>query len=165
MGLETVALVVAAVGAATATYGTIQSNHNAKKAAGAQREANDVSAAQQRIQEAEQRRQQIRQQRIRQAQVEQSASNVGASNSSGEIGAVSGIQSNTANNLAFGQSAALAAQGITNQTQRAADFGLRSQMNQGIANIGFSGVNLGMQMGAVDGAMNLFGSNTKKATV
>lgn len=165
MGLETVALVVAAVGAATATYGTIQANKSAKKQASAQKEASEVSGAQQRIQEAEQRRQQIRQQRVRMAQIEQSASNVGAGGSSGELGAISGVQSTTANNLAFGQSAALAAQGISNSTQQAANYGLSAQMNQGLSNIGFSAVNLGMSMGATDALSDMFGKPKPKATV
>lgn len=159
MGLEigTVGIILGAVGAASATYGTIEARKAGKKQAGAQKEASEISAAQQKQAEMEQRREQVRQQRIRVAQVEQSASNAGAGGSSGELGAVSGVNTITGSNIAFGQSTTLAAQGISKQNQRAADAGLSSQINQGIAGIGFSAVNLGMSMGA---GQALFGENT-----
>lgn len=157
MGIETVGLVVAAVGAAAATYGTIESQKAAKNQGRAQKEASEISAAQQKNEEARQRREQIRQQRIRIAQVEQGAASAGVSGSSGEAGAVGGIQTVTGDNISFGKGTALAAQGISAQNQRAADAGLSAQINQGIAGIGFNAVNLGVSMGASNA---LFGESS-----
>lgn len=125
MGLETAAIVVAAVGAATSVYSTVQQAQAGKKQAGAMKEASDVAAAQQRQQEQEQRRQQVRQQRIRSAQIEQGAANQGASASSGELGSLSALSTNTANSLAFMSGSRLASQGITNANQR----GLNAQQD------------------------------------
>lgn len=156
MGVETVGVIVAAVGAAAGAYGTIQSQKGAKKSAEAQEEASEIQAAQQKQEQMQQQREQIRQQRIRVAQVEQGAANVGASGSSGEAGAVSGIQTVTGSNIAFGQSSALAAQGISEQRQKAAEASLSSQINQGIAGLGFNALNLGLNMGAANA---LFGES------
>lgn len=160
MGLEaaTVGLIASAVGAASAVYGTVEAGKASKKASEEQKEAKEISEAAQKNQEAEQRRQAIREQRIRTAQIEQGAVNAGASGSSGEIGAVSGAKTVTASNIAFGESTALAAQGISSRNQAAAEASLNAQINQGIAGIGFSAINLGMNMGA---GQALFGEDTK----
>lgn len=150
MGIETVGIIVGAVGAAAGAYGTIQAQKGAKKAAKEQEKAADVAAAQQKQEEMEKRRQQIREQRIRTAQIEQGAANAGVSGSSGEIGAKSGVQTVTASNIAFGTSAAKAAEGISEHNQAAAEANLQSQINQGIAGLGFNALNLGMNMGAAN---------------
>lgn len=150
MGVETVGLVVAAVGAAATAYGTVESQRAAKKRSSAEQEAKDIQAATQKNQEAEQRRQAIREQRVRQAQIAQAASSAGSSGSSGELGAISGTQTVTGSNIAFGQSTALAAQGTSKQVQRAADASLQGQIAGGIAGLGSSAIGLGMQMGAAD---------------
>lgn len=151
MGVETVGLIVAAVGAAATAYGTTEQRKAAKKRASAEKESQAVISAQQKQEQAEQRRQAIREQRIRQAQIEQSAANVGSSGSSGELGAISGTQTVTGSNIAFGQSTALAAQGVTRQNQIAADASLEGQIAGGIAGLGSSAIGLGMQMGAGEG--------------
>lgn len=150
MGIETVGLVVAAVGAAATAYGATEQRRAGKKRASAEKEAREISAAQQKQEEAEKRRQAIREQRVRQAQIEQAASNAGSSGSSGELGAISGTQTVTGANIAFGQSTALAAQGISTQMQKAADASLQGQIAGGIAGLGSSAIGLGMQMGAAD---------------
>lgn len=159
MGLEaaTVGIIVGAVGAAGAAYGTIEAQRAGKKQASAQKEAKEITAAQQKQEQMRQIREQVRNQRIRTAQIEQSASSAGVSGSSGELGAVSGVNTITGSNIAFGQSTALAAQGISSQNQKASEAGLSAQINQGIAGIGFSAINLGMSMGA---GQALFGENT-----
>lgn len=157
MGVETVGLVVAAVGAAATAYGTVEQQRAGKKRSSAEKEAREISSAQQKQQEAEQRRQAIREQRVRQAQIEQAASNTGSSGSSGEVGAVSGTQTVTGANIAFGQSTALAAQGTSAQMQNAANASLKGQIAGGIAGLGSSAIGLGMQMGAADA---LFSSKT-----
>lgn len=125
MGLETAAIVVAAVGAATSVYSTVQQAQAGKKQSSAMKEASDVASAQQRQQEMESRRQQVRQQRIRAAQIEQGAANQGVSNSSGELGSLGALSTNTANNLAFMSGSRMAAEGITAANQR----GLNAQQD------------------------------------
>ncbi len=135
MGLETAAIVVAAVGAATSVYSTVQQAAAGKKQSGAMKEASDVAAAQQRQQEQEQRRQQVRQQRIRAAQIEQGAANQGVSSSSGELGSLSALSTNTANNLAFMSGSRLAASGITGANQSAMNAQQQGQTWQAVGNI------------------------------
>lgn len=159
MGVETVGVIVAAVGAAAAAYGTVESQRANKKRAGAEEEARNVQAAQQKQEEMEKRRQQIREQRVRQAQIEQSAANAGSSGSSGELGAVSGTQTITGSNIAFGQSTALASQGISRQNQVAADAALDVSINQGIASLGGQAMSLGL--GPMGGASKLSGGESK----
>jgi len=156
MGIETIALVVAAVGATATVAGTMQQNRQARKAAGAQKEASDVSSAQQRIEDMEQRRQQIRQQRIRQSQIEQSASNAGVSESSGELGSLSALSTNAASNLAMMSGRNLAAQGIGAANQQAANAQGQAQTWGAISQLGGAAMRLGVQGGATRGAMNLF---------
>lgn len=159
MGLEaaTVGIIVGAVGAAGAAYGTIEAQRAGKRQSRAQKEVSDISAAQQKNEQMQQQREQLRQARIRTAQIENSAAIAGVGGSSGESGAVGGVQTITASNIAFGQSTALSAQGISGQNQKAAEAGLSSQINQGIASIGFNAINLGMSMGA---GQKLFAENT-----
>lgn len=124
---QAAALVVVAIAAAATTYSQVQQNRAQKSAARAQKEASDVSQAQQKNQEMEARRQQIRQQRIRQAQVQQAAANTGVSDSSGELGSLSALSTNVGANLANISSQAVAAQGIGAANQRATDFMGKSQ--------------------------------------
>lgn len=109
---------VAAIGAATTVYSTVEQNRAQRRSASAQKEASDVSAAQQRQQEAEARRKQIREQRIRAAQIEQGATNQGVSGSSGELGSLSALSTNSASNLAYLSGQQRAAAGITAANQR-----------------------------------------------
>lgn len=118
MGLETAAVVVAAVGAATSVYSTVEQARAGRKSASAQKEASEISAAQQRNADAEARRKQVREQRIRAAQIEQGAANQGVSNSSGELGSLSALSTNSASNLAFMSGNTNAAAGITAANQR-----------------------------------------------
>lgn len=162
MGLEvgTIGIIVAAVGAAATTYGTIESRKAQKRQSSAQKEAQEISSAQQKNEQMQQQRDAIRQQRIRTAQIAQQAANAGASGSSGEAGAVGGVATQTASNLAFGQSAAKAAEGISSQTQLAGDAAMDAQLNQGIASLGAQGLNLGFQLGA---GSALFGTGESSA--
>lgn len=162
IGVETVGVIVAAVGAAATAYGTVENQRANKKRASAEEEARDIQSAQQKQEEMEKRRQQIREQRVRQAQIEQSAANAGSSGSSGELGAVSGTQTITGSNIAFGQSTAMAAQGISRQSQVAADAALDSQIAQGIASLGGQAMSLGL--GQMGGGNKLFGGESGSST-
>lgn len=160
MGIETAAIVVAAIGAAATTYGTVESRKAQKRQAGAQKEVQEISSAQQKNEQMQQQRDAIRQQRIRTAQIEQQAANAGASGSSGESGAVGGVATQTASNLAFGESAAKAAEGISAQNQIAGNAAMDAQLNQGIASLGGQALGLGFQLGA---GSALFGTGESSA--
>ena len=147
-GVEIAGVVAAVVGAGAAAYGASEQRQASKRQSKAQKEAKAISTAQQKQEEMEQRREAVRQQRIRAAQVEQSAANAGVSGSSGELGAISGTQTVTGANIAFGKSTALAAQGLSAQNQNMAEANLQGQTAGAITGLGVSAFSLGMSMGA-----------------
>lgn len=159
MGIETAALVVAAVGAATTVYSTVEANRAGKKAAGAQKEAADVAAAQQKQADAEARRKQIREQRIRAAQIEQGASNQGVSGSSGELGSLSALATNSASNLAVMSGNQRAAEGIGASNQRALNAQSDAQQAQALGGIASTVTSLAAPA-AGKGLSNLFSGST-----
>lgn len=71
---------------------TVGSAVEERKAGKAQREANAVSNASQKVQDRNTLKQKQRELAIRNAQIQQSASNTGVSMSSGELGALGGLQ-------------------------------------------------------------------------
>jgi len=127
MGIETIAIVATAAGLAGSAYSAVQQNRAQKKAAGAQKDAADTSAALQKNQEMEARRKQIREQRIRAAQIEQSASNQGVSYSSGQLGSISALTTNVGSNLAAMSAQNYAANGIGQANQTAVNAQSSSQ--------------------------------------
>lgn len=160
MGIETAALVVAAVSAAATVYSTQQQASAARKSSRAQKEAADISAAQQSTEQAEQRRQQIRQERIKRGQIAQASANTGVSGSSGELGSTSALGTNMGNNLAISSGRVNTANAISSQNQRAADASVQSANAGAIGGIAQAGMSLGIQAGAIQGAQNLFGSSS-----
>lgn len=110
-------LAVVAIAAAVSTYSAVQQNRAQKAAAREQKNAADISTAQQQNQEMQARREQVRRQRITAAQIQQGASNQGASASSGEFGSLSALSTNVGANLAnmAAQSKAAAGIGAANQ--------------------------------------------------
>lgn len=159
MGIETAAIIVAAIGAAATVYGTTQSQRASKKAANSQKEASDIAAAQQKQQMMDERRNQIRQQRIRTAQIEQGASNVGASMSSGELGSLSALSTNVSNNLARLSGSNLAAQGIASANQSTLNAQQDIQTAGAISSLGGSALSLAAPA-AGKGLSKLFSSST-----
>lgn len=159
MGLETIAIAAAAVGAATTVYSTVESARAAKKQAGATKEANDINAANQRNQEADARRQQIRQQRIRQAQIEQGAANQGVVGSSGEIGSLAALSTTTAASLANMSGSQLAAGGIASANQSAANYAGKAQTWNAVGSIGSAVTGLAAPA-AGSGLSKLFGQDS-----
>ncbi len=127
MGIETIAIVATAAGLAGSAYSSIQQNRAQKRAAGAQKDASDTSAAMQKNQEMEARRKQIREQRIRAAQIEQSASNQGVVASSGELGSISALSTNVGSNLAAMSAQSYGAAGIGAANQAAVNAQADSQ--------------------------------------
>ena len=163
MGVETAAIVVAAVGAAATTYSVTEQQRQSKRAAGAQKEASDIAEAQRKNEEMDQRRQQIRQQRIRAAQVEQGAANQGASDSSGELGSLSALSSNVASNLATMSGRSAAASGIYSANQRALNAQSAAQTAGAIGQIGGLAMNLAAPK-AGEGLANLFSDGTSTSS-
>ena len=163
MGVETAAIVVAAVGAAATTYSVTEQQRQSKRAAGAQKEASDIAEAQRKNEEMDQRRQQIRQQRIRAAQVEQGAANQGASDSSGELGSLSALSSNVASNLATMSGRSAAASGIYSANQRALNAPSAAQTAGAIGQIGGLAMNLAAPK-AGEGLANLFSDGTSTSS-
>lgn len=163
MGVETAAIVVAAVGAASTVYSVSEQQRQSKRAAGAQKEASDIAEAQRKNEEMDQRRQQIRQQRIRAAQIEQGAANQGASDSSGELGSLSALSSNVASNLATMSGRSAAASGIYSANQRAANAQQAGQTAAAIGQIGGLAMNLAAPK-AGEGLANLFSDGTSSSS-
>lgn len=163
MGIETAAIVVAAVGAAATTYSVTEQQRQSKRAAGAQKEASDIAEAQRKNEEMDQRRQQVRQQRIRAAQIEQGAANQGASDSSGELGSLSALSSNVASNLATMSGRSAAASGIYSANQRALNAQSAAQTAGAIGQIGGLAMNLAAPK-AGEGLANLFSDGTSSSS-
>lgn len=88
----------------------------AKKAADAQREQNNIATAAEKNKNAAARRRALREARIRQSQVQQASVNSGVTYSSGELGALAAISTNTS--AAIGEQGAdvLTSEGITRQS-------------------------------------------------
>lgn len=163
MGVETAAIVVAAVGAASTVYSVTEQQRQSKRATSAQKEASNIAEAQRKNEEMDQRRQQVRQQRIRAAQIEQGAANQGASDSSGELGSLSALSSNVASNLATMSGRSAAASGIYSANQRALDAQSAAQTAGAIGQIGGLAMNLAAPK-AGEGLANLFSDGTSSSS-
>lgn len=119
MGIE---LVLAGLSAVVGVVGGIMQANATSAAAGAQKEANNIQAAQQETASTESRRQRIREQRIRRAQIIATSENQGTSGSSGQVGAVGALSTNLANLVGNSLGESKANAGINRNTQKAADF-------------------------------------------
>lgn len=99
-----------------------------RKAAAAQKEAQEVSSAQQQAEALRQRRMEARKARIQRARIMQASVNTGVGGSSGEAGAVAGVSNNQAQNNSYLSGQQVAATAISSNNQRAADAQFRSQI-------------------------------------
>ena len=119
MGIEVA--IGAAIAAASVATGVMQLGQ-AKKAASARREANQISNAQQQNEAAASRRKAVREARIRRAMILQNSENTGVAESSGALGAqgVIGTNLGSQNAQAAGQTRAIT--GINAANQRAANY-------------------------------------------
>lgn len=134
MALATSTYVAIAAVAASAAAGYEQ-RRQSKAAAKDQEEAAKTSQAEEMARQNETRRQQIREERIRRATIMQQSANTGVSASSGEIGAVSALGTQTAVNQASLSRQAMTAQDITNESQQAAQHELKGQEAAAIGSI------------------------------
>lgn len=114
MGLELVGL---AITAATTVAGVAQ----ARKAQAAQKESNEISSAMGQIQDRAAKRKALRDARIRRAMITNSAVQSGAEGSSGELGAISALESNTGAAIGNLTGQQIATAGISRANQKAAD--------------------------------------------
>lgn len=155
------AAVFAAVGAATAVYGTIQQSKASKKAASAQQRAAQLEQRRQDLAAARERRQQYRQARIQRAQI---ASNAGATGVSQTSGAISGqgiVGTQAGANVSYlNQQSDLARQQGIFQTQAYTAQG-KAAMWGGVASLGSSIFSNSSQIAGLWGST---GSNTQQAT-
>lgn len=119
MGIE---LILTGLSAVVGVIGGIMQSNATSDAAAAQREANEVQAAQTETQSGESRRQRIREERIRRAQILAASSNQGTSASSGQVGAIGALSSNLSGLIGSSLGEAKANTAINRNTQRAADF-------------------------------------------
>ena len=152
MGLEigTIALIAGAVGAVGSTTAGIIAGNQQRAA---QRHAQDLQTQAQEVQQADnaakaaqERRQQIRDERIRQARVQQAAVNTGTEGSSGELGALGSITTQTQANVGFNLGAISRGNQITQLNQGAANAIAQGQQDAALtSNIGsiFSGISAG----------------------
>lgn len=131
MGLDpvTVGLIVSAVGTAV-------SYDQNKRSVAAQKEGREINSAQQRAADIRQRRNQARQARVRRAQILQSSANTGTGGSSGELGAMSSLQSKQDAGSSFLFGSEVAASAISSSNQRAADSQFRSNLTTNITRLG-----------------------------
>lgn len=126
--------------ALTATLGvvvgsTAASINQANKAEAAQRESRAVSTATQKIQDRNMLKQKQRELMIRSAQIKQAATSSGVSASSGEIGALGGLQTMYSGLMAQITGQQKAADAITNLNDKAAAYQQRSRNYAAVSNL------------------------------
>lgn len=120
MGIE-VALVIAGISAIVGLAGAVASADAAAKSAAAQKEENDITLAQGKIQTLESRRQKVREERIRRARIIAASENTGTGSSSGAAGAVGALSTNLSGMVASASGQSKANEGINKQNQIATD--------------------------------------------
>lgn len=134
MALATSTYVAIAAVAASAAAGYEQ-RRQSKAAAKDQEEAAETARAEEMARQNETRRQQVREERIRRATILQQSANTGVAASSGEIGAVSALGTQTAVNQASLSRQQGTAEGITELNQSAAQHELKGQEAAAIGSI------------------------------
>lgn len=161
MGLE-VATLVAIGGAVAAAGGTAasivagnQQRAAARHAADLQQQAQEQQIADNTAKAAAERRQQVRDERIRQARIAQSSVNTGTEGSSGELGAISSVSTQTQSNVGFNLGQLAGAGRITELNQQAATSIFEGQQSASTA------LTVGSIFGAAAQGANSFASATR----
>ncbi len=127
MGLE-IGVILAGVSAVVGAVGTIASVNASRQSAEAQTKARDVTAAQNKIEGQNSRRQRIREERIRRAQILAASENSGTSASSGELGAIGALRTNLNDLISTASGQSKANDAVNRWTQRAVDFDNQATM-------------------------------------
>lgn len=148
--MAAVSSIIAAAALAATAASAYEQRQQAKAAAKERKEQAAISSAEQQAQQQGQRRQQLREERIRRAQILQASENTGVTASSGQLGSVSALGTNTASNVASLSRQANAATGISSSAQREANANLRGQEAAAIGGIAsnVSGTAIGVRMSA-----------------
>lgn len=120
----------------TTTAATIDSQNKARRV---QKEANAVGTASQLTADRNALKQKQREQRIRAAQIQQSASNTGVSASSGEIGALGGLQTMYSGLVSQVQGQQNAANAMTDLNNTAARYNSQASTYSALGNLALSG--------------------------
>jgi hypothetical protein len=141
VGLE---VAIGAAIAATSVVTGVMQYGQAKKADAARKEANEISSAQAKNDNAASRRKAIREARLRRAQIMQSAENTGVGNGSGEAGALGVIGTNLGSNVATASGQTKAITGINAANQKAANYEFKGAQAGAFGNI-FSSALTGFQ--------------------
>lgn len=152
---------IAAAAVVVAAGSAYSAHQDAQNAADDQKKANELSTNEQKAQQAAQRRQQIREERIKRASIIQSSQNSGVSESSGDLGAQSVLNTQTGISISnLGRSSA-SADAISALQQSAVNNNMKAQTAQAIGGVASS------VFGAASpyAAKSLFGSETKAADV
>src|SRR5574341_325386 len=118
MGIETVLLVGSLL---TTAYAVSKQQEAQQEARKEQKKAKAEQGAINAAKAAQEQRQQIREERIRRARILQASENTGVSESSGQVGAVSGLSTQLQTNLGFNEGMISSANRITEFQQNAAD--------------------------------------------
>lgn len=133
-------LVVAVAGTTASVIQGNKARADARASADKQQDAANEVGAQNAQQAAEAQRQEIRDARVKQARVMQGATNTGADQSSGELGAIGAVATNLSNNQGISLGATQRSNTISSLNQQAADdmFDARSdsQVGQEFAQFG-----------------------------
>ena len=130
-----IASLVVAAGSAYAAH------RQAQSAARARKKANEVSSAQAQVKQQQDIRDQVRAKRIKRAQIMQAAADTGTQFSSGELGSVGALETQTATNIGDISGQAYSNRAISRLNQQAADATSRQQtfaQVSGLATQGFS---------------------------
>lgn len=117
MAATTAAAIAALV---VSLYSANEQRQASNEAAKDQKEANKVKTATQKAADIAAMRQKAREERVKRARIQQAAENAGVGGSSGEVGALSAIQTNLASARAFQAGTAAASGSITNRLNSAA---------------------------------------------
>jgi len=119
MGIQ---LILGGLSAIVGVIGGIAQASATASAAAAEKEAREISGAQQETVALESRRQKVREARIRRAQIIAASENTGTTGSSGQVGAVGALSSNLAGLVSSSLGESKANRAINSNLQRAADF-------------------------------------------
>lgn len=120
-GVAAVASLVFSIGASD------RANREAKAARKDQRAASQKQESMQKARDAQSRRQKIREERVRRSQVMQRAQNLGSGGSSGMVGSLSSLGTQTGSALGFQKGQSMGAQSVGQSLQASADHQVSSQ--------------------------------------
>lgn len=115
----------------------VEADEEQREAAKAQKEANRIQTAEQKVKDIRERKQMARQERIRRAQVLQASDTSGTAGGSGQAGALGAMQTIFAANRAASRGSQLTAMNVSMWNQKAADAMTRANTAQALSSLSF----------------------------